>query len=384
MIRRMGAVVRRGAIARFFPNGLRALALLVTLLGSLADALAADEPALSPPHDVPLVLRAASVHIPSLPATYQQRNLGWITIAYPPSVQERVQPLLGDSAAIKAKLADALGQTVLEQVEVRVARTPEDMAALAPRDVPYATYASGVAYPSLHFVLLSLTAPVGAEATDLGEVFRHELAHVALADAVRGQHVPRWFDEGLALNESGEKWFARLETLWGATLSKTILPLSELDHSFPAENYEASIAYAESGDFVRFLLRDGDRLRFWTLIERVQTGEPFDRALADAYGTDLRKLEYQWREDVAKRYTFWPVLFSGSALWVVASGMLVLGYVRKKRRDQATLARWEYEDVPRAAAAPNLAEETSPAHDAMKAASGLPKVEHEGGWHTVH
>jgi hypothetical protein len=160
--------------------------------------------------------------------------------------------------------------------------------------------------------------------------------------------------------------------------------LSDLDRSFPVENYEASIAYAESGDFVRFLLRDGDRLRFWTLIERVQTGQPFDRALADAYGTDLRKLEYQWREDIAKRYTFWPVLFSGSLLWVVASGMLVVGYIRKKRRDRATLARWEQEDAPYAVPHRSVADEVSAIPDAVKAVPGLPKVEHEGGWHTVH
>ena len=367
-----------------FANALRAAVFLMTLLASVSAAWALEEPVASPSHDVPLVLQASNVAIPSLPPTYQRHELGWATVAYPPGVYQRVQPLLDDANAMKAELANALGQSVLDHVEVRIARNAEDMAALAPRDVPYAAYASGVAYPSLHLVLLSLTAPIGAEATDLPEVFRHELSHIALGDAVHGQHVPHWFDEGLALNESGEKWFARLETLWRATLSRTILPLSDLDRSFPVENYEASIAYAESGDFVRFLLRDGDRLRFWTLIERVQTGQPFERALADAYGTDLRKLEYQWREDIAKRYTFWPVLFSGSLLWVVASGMLVVGYIRKKRRDRATLARWEQEDAPYAVPHRSVADEVSAIPDAVKAVPGLPKVEHEGGWHTVH
>jgi hypothetical protein len=343
-----------------------------------------DEPVASTPHDVPLVLRASAIPIPPLPATYEKRDLGWISIAYPPSVHERVQPLLDDAAVIRAKLADALGQSVLDHVEVRVARTAEDMAELAPRDSPPPTYASGVAYPSLHLVLLSLTAPTGAEATDLGEVFRHELAHVALEDAVHGHHVPQWFNEGFALNESGEKWFVRLQTLWNATLSRSVIPLSNLDRSFPVQDYEASIAYAESGDVVRFLLRDGDRLRFWTLVERVQGGQPFDRALADAYGTDLRKLEYQWREDIAKRYTFWPVLASSSLLWVAACGILVLAYVKKRRRNRATIARWEHEDALHAVPVRDLGEEVSPVPEAMRAASGLPKVEHEGGWHTVH
>jgi hypothetical protein len=354
------------------------------VLGLSSAVSASEEPVASTPHDVPLLVRPSAIAVPSIPPTYEKRDLGWITMAYPPSVRERVQPLLDDSAAIKAKLRDALGQSVLDHVEVRVARNTEDMAAIAPHDAPPPTYASGVAYPSLHLVLLSLTAPVGAESTDLGEIFRHELAHVALEDSVSGHHVPQWFNEGFALNESGENRFARLQTLWNATLARTIIPLSDLDRSFPAEDYEASIAYAESGDVVRFLLRDGDRLRFWTLVERVQTGQPFDGALADAYGTDLRKLEFQWREDIAKRYTFWPVLASSSVLWVAACGILVLGYVRKRRRNRATLARWEHEDGLQAAPYRDLGEDVSAVPDAIKAASGLPKVEHEGGWHTVH
>lgn len=376
--------MRRGPTTRWVARGLRALVLLMIVLGLSSVVSASEEPVASTPHDVPLLVRPSAIAVPSVPATYEKRDLGWITMAYPASVRERVQPLLDDSAAIKAKLSDALGQSVLDHVEVRVARNTEDMAAIAPHDAPPPTYASGVAYPSLHLVLLSLTAPVGAESTDLGEIFRHELAHVALEDSVYGHHVPQWFNEGFALNESGENRFARLQTLWNATLARTIIPLSDLDRSFPAQDYAASIAYAESGDVVRFLLRDGDRLRFWTLVERVQTGQPFDAALADAYGTDLRKLEFQWREDIAKRYTFWPVLASSSVLWVAACGILVLGYVRKRRRNRATLARWEHEDALQAAPDRDLGEDVSAVPDALKAASGLPKVEHEGGWHTVH
>jgi hypothetical protein len=69
---------------------------------------------------------------------------------------------------------------------------------------------------------------------------------------------------------------------------------------------------------------------------------------------------------------------------VAACGILVLGYVRKRRRNRATLARWEHEDALHAAPDRDLGEDASAVPDAIRAASGLPKVEHEGGWHTVH
>jgi Peptidase MA superfamily len=361
---------------------------LLVLWASPADANGAspagiDQPVASPPRDVPLVLPSATIAVPPLPATYQERDLGWISIAYPPNVYERVQPLIDEAPAFKARLASELGQPVLGHVEVRVARTADEMAEMSPHEVPPPAYASGVAYPSLHLVVLSLTPPTGGEATELDELFRHELFHVALEDAVRAHHVPLWFNEGMAIFVSGEHPWYRRRTLLDATFSRTVVPLADVDRSFPTERYEVSVAYAESADFVRFLLRDQDQLRFTSLIERVRSGEPFDRALGDAYDTDLRKLEFQWREDIAKRYTFWPSLASGAFVWFIAFGMLVAAYRRKRQRDRVILARWEQEDIARDRAREDVAIAETPGIPA-EMRPGLPKVEHEGSWHTLH
>ncbi len=367
---------------------------LVVALGwtsrAVADEAAPNTPAegapvVAPPRDVPIVVQPSAVHVPKVPATYQQKDLGWLVIAYAPSAHERVQPLIAGAEAFKAKLADELGQRVLDRVEVRVGRTHDEMAELAPPELPPFAYASGVAYPTLHLVVLSLTAPAGAEATDLDETFRHELVHIALDDAVLAHHVPRWFNEGLAIHESGESSFLRVRTLWDATLSRTILPLADLDRGFPDEHYEVSIAYAESADFVRFLLRDDDHERFSSLVQRVRAGQPFDRSLSDAYGTDLRKLEYQWREEIAKRYSFLPVLTGGTLMWVIVIGLATVAYLRRKRRDHAILARWEREEKAAESTALAVGEavgSSSVRPEAVRAA--VPKVQHDGNWYTLH
>src|SRR5690606_27167120 len=56
-------------------------------------------------------------------------------------------------------------------------------------------------------------------------------------------------------------------------------------------------------------------------------------------------LEKGWREDVARRYTFWPVLFGGSLIWVVGFGLLIFGYTRRKRRANEKMARWAREEA---------------------------------------
>lgn len=377
------------ALARFFRFVLGAVLALLMLAPRAALAEGGDAVAM-PPGDVPVVLQPSTVKLPPVPATYQQKDLGWLHVAYVASAHERVAPLLRDAEEFKAKLTDELGQPVLAHVELRIARTPEEMASLAPAEAPPPLYASGVAYPGLHLVLLTLTAPVSNEGVNLDEVFRHELAHIALEDAVIGQHVPRWFNEGLAVYQSGEGSLMRARTLWDATLSKTILPLSDLDRGFPNDHAEVSIAYAESADFVRFLMRRSDQERFSALIERTKNGQTFDRALADAYGTDLNKLEFQWREELTKRYTLIPVLTGGSLVWIFVIGALVYGFVKKRRRAKVILERWGKEEaaIDAAIGAASRAEarmaDDMEGHVSIPRVQALPKIEHDGSWHTLH
>jgi hypothetical protein len=343
----------------------------------------ADKPAAPlAPHDVPLVLPSARAAIPPVPASYVTKDLGWLELAYPPAAAERVASMITDADAIKTDLASKLGQEVLTKVIVRVAPTVADMAKLAPADAPPPDYASGVAYHGLHLVLLSMLAPRGAEAVDLDETFRHELAHVALEDAVQGRHVPVWFNEGLAIALSGELAMARTKTLWNATLSGTLIPLADLDRGFPHDNFEVSIAYAESADFMKFLTRRSDRLRFVSMIERVRDGAAFERAVADAFGSDLRRLEFEWRGSLEQRFSVLPILTGGGIVWVLLIGALGYAYIRKKRRAKAILDRWAREEAIEDAVRAKLAEREDAAVPTVFPVAI--KVDDHGRWHTLH
>jgi hypothetical protein len=350
-----------------------------------------EGPALTTPRDVPPV-SPSEVTIPPVPTAFITRDLGWMRLSSPSAATERVEPLLANAEAIKAQLGEILGQPVLSHLEVRITPTFEDMVRLAPIGAPPPAYASGVAYPKLRLVLISMMAPRGGDATNLDEVFRHELAHIALEDAVLGQHVPAWFNEGLAVGFAGENGLDRQKVLTTATLNGTLLPLADLDRGFPARASDVNVAYAQSVDFLRFLQARTDRLRFASLVARVRDGQTFDRALGDAYGTDVRKLEFQWRSEVERRYSLIPLLAGGGILWVGVIGALGWGYVKKRRRARAILAKWAVEEALEDALFAQRAREAREAADISDAdvarmGTGLraaAKVEHEGNWHTLH
>jgi hypothetical protein len=353
---------------------------------SLAEETAAD----LPPRDVSVVVQPDAAKLPPLPPDFERLEHGWMTLELPSSLDDRGTALLREADAFRSRLAEDFGQPAIQGVVVRIARTPEQMASLAPETAPPPPYAAGVAYPSLRLVLLALQAPQTWDAPDLTELLAHELTHVALTDAVAGHHVPRWFDEGLAIHESGEVPWARTKTLWDATLGKHLLPLSYLDRGFPADGYEVNEAYAESADFVRFLMRDTDRARFGALLQRVRVGIPFDRTLEDAYGADVRKLEYEWREELGRRFGVIPMLTGGGLLWVAIAGLAAAAWIKKRRRAKAKLAQWAREEAEMDAA---LAASRAPGEGTVGVAPNddvpprmpsVPVVEHDGRWHTLH
>jgi len=346
------------------------------------------------------------LELPAAPATFNVADQGWIHFAYPPSTRSRVQPLMRAADEIRAELGRRLGQSVLRNVHVRVARTPFEMTTLAPEGAPYPKYASGVAYSEIGLVLLTLDPGQAGSMYDVGEVFRHELAHLALGDAiVDSERVPHWFNEGLAVHLSGESSLVRLKTLTTATLAGRLIPLSQLDRGFPADAMSAEVAYAEAADVVRFLLRQEDRERFPALIARLRNGEPFASALSDAYGVDLWTLEHEWHEDVAKRYSFLPVFFSGSLIWIGVLVLFALAWRRRRRQSKETLERWAREEAfaemrrartnatlppaPRVhIVLPNNEPTPAPPEVPLLPPAAVdvevPKVEHEGNWHTLH
>jgi hypothetical protein len=349
-----------------------------------------------PPSDAPR-LTDDRIRVPPVAPGFTTYDGGWIRFSYHPSTRERVEPLINSADEVRRELEVWLGQPVLARVRVDIARTPGEMKTLAPAGAPYPAYADGVAYSDLSLVLLTL-APVGSsEHHDVSQVFRHELSHIALKDALGGRPIARWFNEGFAVLASGETSIERLSTLWTATVADQLLPLSEVERTFPNDAATASVAYAQAVDVVRFLIRREERHRFRALIQELKEGGTLDASVTAAYGVDLRTLEHEWRQDVAKRYTFWPILLSGTGVWASVLVLFVWGWRRRRARSRATLERWARDEAREdqlrklqdngrihIVLARSPQGTVTPVPTATPAEIEVPRVEHDGRWHTLH
>jgi hypothetical protein len=214
------------------------------------------------------------------------------------------------------------------RVEVRFARNADELRALSPRRPP--EWADAVAFWPEQLLVISLTSthhrPVSLET-----VFRHELSHLALRWAVGSAEIPRWFNEGVAVMLSGEQAAERFKLLWPSAARGRHTPLRQLERTFPRREFEATRAYAESADFVRFLSRYQGRWRFSELLQRLRQGEPFVSALEATWDRPLAELERAWHADLHQRYSIIPTLTAGVTLWILVGIGAIVAFVRRRR-----------------------------------------------------
>jgi len=378
---------------------------LVGCLVGLTSLLVTVASAQDQPGDVAVV--APDIALPDAPDDYRSEQIGAVRWDYPRQAQSLAHELQQAHGEEWPRIASELGGTIDDTLVIRIGRNHREMTALAPPRAPPPAYASGVAYPHRGLILLSLTAPSTNESIDARAVLVHELSHVALHRAVGGNPIPRWFTEGMAIHQAREKSFERVQTLWGATVGGRLLTIDQLEHRFPSGATRVDLAYAQSADFVDWLMgRPQGQEKLRDVIGRVREGQSFRTALERTYSASMTRLEIDWHDSLSERFQALPLLFGSGTLWVFAAFLIVIAYVRRRRKDREKFDEWAEEERASMAAAHSLLASRGAGHttagpsptepdddldvlyvvppEPRAGDSGIPTVEHEGRSHTLH
>jgi hypothetical protein len=222
------------------------------------------------------------------------------------------------------------------------------------------SWSVGTAYPARNLIILRSPRAMKGGRTDIEEVLRHEYAHLALGRALKGNEAPQWLDEGFTMLQSQGWSLSWTYVLSRGVLSKALIPLEELADSFPLDQGQAQLAYAQSFSFVSFIKTEYGPEALPHLIKGIAYGLDAETALRQATGLGLRNLERRWKEELKRRYSWIPIATSFFSLWFLASLLFLLGYWIKRRRAKRILTEWEQEE---ARAKPPLPPESSDKED---------------------
>jgi hypothetical protein len=144
----------------------------------------------------------------------------------------------------------------------------------------------------------------------------HEVTHLVIHQITNNSYgdIPRWLDEGLAVYMSGEldadSRRYRAEVTNSAQADK-LMTLQTLSSSFPADSAQASLAYAQSGAVVEFIIQHYGEDAMAELLNIFSEGALYDDALEQAMDVDTWELDNVWRESIGAPSLEIPAAASG-------------------------------------------------------------------------
>jgi hypothetical protein len=175
-----------------------------------------------------------------------------------------------------------------------------------------------------------------ADVDDIYATLRHELAHLALHQAVPVR-VPLWFDEGYAAWAAGE-WdrLGALE-LNLAVVRGAVPDLRGLDGALRGSATTADAAYALAVSAVIELARRNPSGSIAPLLQRLMAGNDFEASVLETTGLTLSQFERGWQRRVRERYSLATWLLAGGGWGIIALSAWVLVRLRR-RADRARRA----------------------------------------------
>jgi hypothetical protein len=245
--------------------------------------------------------------------------VGQVTVvAWPAQMSLALQ--LGE-AADQSRTWPGLGTRDPGPIRLIVVPNEAEMQRLSEGRAP--SWGAGMAMPSTHTIMLR------ADAGQVQDVLRHELAHLALRRVIR-QPVPRWFDEGYAAYAAGE--WGRMDAIGInlAVLRGAIPDLDQLNATLRGTEANASLGYALAMTAVMAVARHHPDHSLRPIITLLAEGQPFDSALRRSTGLTSGQFTVAWQKEIRRRYGVLGWFTLGGLWFLMAVAVLVAAYVRRR------------------------------------------------------
>jgi hypothetical protein len=249
------------------------------------------------------------------------------------------QALLEHSDPRVPALSERLGLPAGGAIDVFIASTDAEFRAIQPSDPP--TWADATAYPSFGAVFLRAPLARRGDREPLTTVLDHEIVHIVVGRAFAPRRPPTWLQEGLAQLHAEQHDFAKIRQLGGATFGGA-LPLERLERGFPANPHAATLAYAQSVDFLVWLEREEGPGTVAALVEELRVGNDLPGAVLAVTGLPLHEVDRRW----SSRFRGWSgfvltTVGSMDFLWLVVSllGLVTVIVVRRRQRRRRRVIR---------------------------------------------
>lgn len=274
----------------------------------------------------------------SLPVGLSALREGRFTIAF-----AEAESRLARSLLTEAQRADSFPGLARPQLGVLLLLAPdasrfrEWVGARAPE------WGAAIAFPARQRIVM-YGRDAAAESGDPRITLRHELAHLALFEAL-GPGIPRWFDEGYASFAAGEWGREQVIATSLGLVWRGIPTLAGLDSGFYLGSERAQRSYALAHRAVAELASMHPERGLGPLFDNWQREGSFERALRRTYGMSSLDFERHWRSRVRRQYGALALAADLSVLSIFLTVLLGPMWWQRRRRIREKLARMREADA---------------------------------------
>ena len=239
------------------------------------------------------------------------------------------------------EISSFLDDTLTQVVSVYVVDSDEEFRSMVGGGFP--DWGIGCAIPSRNTIILK--SPLHFRyGRPFSELVAHELAHIFLGNLAKGAALPRWLDEGFAMQQSREWRIGQDVSVARAVLTGSLLRLSEIESVNAFREAKAQLAYTESFLAVSYLTYEYGEGAIRELVEHLASGSSMDLAFLNSIGSNYLTFQIEFESYIESKYNWISFFGDTFLLWVGLAFLIVIFYLAKKRRTRKTLKQWELEE----------------------------------------
>jgi len=263
-------------------------------------------------------------------------------IYFTPQARPFAERLAANSEKWRSYVESTAGVALPADIDVYMVRQRSELDTLRLPPHTFPVWAQAIALPQQRVIIIKTEGIHSFE--EFREIFIHEYTHLLLGGLFAEQPIPVWLHEGLAMQLSGEWSISRIITMSQAVLSGRIIPLQNLMASFPEDEFQAKIAYAESYYVISFFLHEFGAGALGSFIKDYARGFGYEQALFRSTGLKEKDFQKKWKRFISLRFSWLPIGFSAGAFWFLVTLVFIFAAMRKRKRSKEILAAWREEE----------------------------------------
>lgn len=226
---------------------------------------------------------------------FQELSKGVVTVRWYAGADSFGQAALNKALATIDRLGQEYNIKPTKPINITIYPDTQTMFTALPPNT--AEWVGGQAVPTLGTIVLAIPA---GNLTEVNRSIPHEVTHQVNYQATKNpyNYLPKWLDEGLAVYNQDQVDGFLIQAFQRGVDKQDLIPLRVLNGSFPADTQQSYLAYGESVEVIKYIIKKYGSAGIGRILSAFKDGVSYNEAVQKGLGIGLDELDREWRQSL--------------------------------------------------------------------------------------